>query len=110
MPIVALLANAAFDSETTRQLGLAFEAAWQAVKTSESTLGDESHAASTRELLAKRVIEMGRRGERNHDRLVENALDHLEKLREGPRIPQSPRNPRLFQRRGFGDGMFESGG
>ena len=41
MPIVPLLANAAFDSETTRQLGLAFEAAWQAVKTSESTLGDE---------------------------------------------------------------------
>jgi hypothetical protein len=74
------LTNAAFDSETTRQLGLAFEAAWQAVKTSGSTLGDESHAASTRELLAKRVIEMGRRGERNHDRLVENALDHLEKL------------------------------
>jgi hypothetical protein len=73
MPIVPLLANAAFDSETTRQLGLAFEAAWQAVKASGSTLGDESHAASTRELLAKRVIEMGRRGERNHDRLVENA-------------------------------------
>jgi hypothetical protein len=84
MPIVPLLANAAFDSETTRQLGLAFEAAWQAVKTSESTLGDESHAASIREILAKRVIEMGRRGERNHDRLVENALDHLEKMREAP--------------------------
>jgi hypothetical protein len=84
MPIVPLLANAAFDSETTHQLGLAFEAAWQAVKTSESPLGDESHAASTREILAKRVIEMGRRGERNHDRLVKNALDHLEKLREAP--------------------------
>jgi hypothetical protein len=33
----------------------------------------------TRELLAKRIIELAKRGERNPDRLVESALDHLAK-------------------------------
>jgi hypothetical protein len=77
MPIVKFLANAGFDAEATHLLGSAFDAAWQAVRTSGSVLADETHAASTRRRLAKRVIEMGRRGERNHDRLVEDALIHL---------------------------------
>jgi hypothetical protein len=38
----------------------------------------------TRELLAKRIIEMAKRGERNPDRLVENALDHLARSRAIP--------------------------
>jgi tagatose-1,6-bisphosphate aldolase non-catalytic subunit AgaZ/GatZ len=77
VPMVALLSNAAFDSETTQLLGAAFEAGWEKVKTSGSALAQESQAALTRELLAKRIIEMAKRGERNPDRLVENALDHL---------------------------------
>ena len=77
------LADAAFDAEATRLLGLAFEAAWQVVKTS---VADEAQADSIRECLAKRVIEMGRRGERNHDRLVEDALLHLAKSRAAPDI------------------------
>jgi len=76
MRMVALLANAAFDSETTELLGAAFEAAWEKLKTA-GTLAEGSDAALTRELLAKRIIEMAKRGERNPDRLVENALDHL---------------------------------
>jgi hypothetical protein len=79
MPLVPFLANSGFDPEATSLLGAAFEAAWQAVKASGSALADATHAAATRELLARRVIEMGRRGERNHDRLVEAALDHLAK-------------------------------
>jgi hypothetical protein len=71
------LADAAFDAEATQLLGSAFEAAWQAVKSSGNGLADEARAASIRECLARRVIEMGRRGERNHDRLVEDALLHL---------------------------------
>jgi hypothetical protein len=81
MPMVALLSNAAFDSETRQLLGRAFEAAWEKVKTSGSALAEESEAALTRELLAKRIIEMANRGERNADRLVENALDHLARSR-----------------------------
>ena len=81
MPMVALLSNAAFDAETTQLLGLAFEAAWQKVKTAGSALVEESEATLTRELLAKRIIEMAKRGERNPDRLVEIALDHLARSR-----------------------------
>jgi hypothetical protein len=81
MPMVSLLSDAAFDSETTQLLGAAFEAAWEDVKTSGSALAEGAEAASTRELLAKRIIEIAKRGERNPDRLVEIALDHLARSR-----------------------------
>jgi len=81
MPMVALLSNAAFDCETTQLLGAAFEAAWEKVKTTGNGLAAESEAALTRELLAKRIIDIAKRGERNPDRLVENALDHLARSR-----------------------------
>jgi hypothetical protein len=82
-PAGSAVADAAFDTEATRLLSEAFEAAWQVVKSS-GAVADEAHAASIRECLAKRVIEMGRRGERNHDRLVEEALLHLAKSRAAP--------------------------
>jgi uncharacterized protein with NRDE domain len=81
MPLVALFSNAAFDSEATQLLGAAFEAAWQKVKSTSSALAEGSEAALTRELLAKRIIELAKRGERNPDRLVESALDHLARSR-----------------------------
>ena len=81
MGMVALFSNAAFDSETTELLGAAFEAAWQKLNAAGGTLAEGSEAALTRELLAKRIIEMAKRGERNPDRLVESALDHLAKSR-----------------------------
>jgi hypothetical protein len=84
VPIVPLLASAAFDDEATRLLGSAFESAWQTVMTSGSALADETRATSTRERLANRLIEMGRRGERNHGRLVENALAHLARSTGAP--------------------------
>jgi hypothetical protein len=37
----------------------------------------ESHAASTREVLARRIIEMGKHGERDLQPLVEDAIAHL---------------------------------
>lgn len=77
-PTESAFADAAFDTEATRLLSAAFEAAWQVVQSS-GAVADEAHAASIRESLAKRVIEIGRRGERNHDRLVEEALLHLAK-------------------------------
>jgi hypothetical protein len=67
----------AFNSEVTRLLGSAFEDAWQQLAQSEAALADGRRAASIRELLAKRIIELGRHGERNHDRLVETALAAL---------------------------------
>jgi hypothetical protein len=80
MPIGALLGTNAFDSETTRLLGAAFEAAWRKLEASGSALAGNSRAAETRDLLARRIIEVGRRGETNCDRLVEDALAHLARL------------------------------
>jgi len=47
------------------------------VQKSGSPLADEVQAAITRERLAKRIIELGQKGERNHQRLVEDALADL---------------------------------
>jgi hypothetical protein len=77
VPMPGLAADAAFDAETTKLLGAAFEAAWQTVETSGSGYADAPHAAATRELLAKRIVERAKQGERDHGRLVEDALDHL---------------------------------
>ena len=84
-PAGTAFADAAFDTEATRLLSAAFEAAWQVVKSS-GAVADEAHAASIRECLAKRVIELGRRGERNQDRLVEDALLYLARSRTAPDV------------------------
>jgi hypothetical protein len=77
MPIDSLLENAAFDLETTALLASAFDAAWDTVKKSGSPLAANENAASTRNLLAKRIIKMGQQGERDRQRLVDDALAHL---------------------------------
>ena len=74
MPMAKLLPSRAFDPETTSLLGAAFDRAWQTVQTSGSPLAAEKHAAATREILAKKILAAGHRGERNMNRLVEEAL------------------------------------
>jgi hypothetical protein len=77
MPAPSLLANKAFDDETTSRLGVAYETAWRKLKASGSSLTEKSHAASTRERLAKCILEMGQLGETDSNRLVEKALGRL---------------------------------
>ena len=77
MPMNLLLANKAFDSETTQLLGSAFDAAWETVKASNGPLLDERHVASMRELLAKFIIATVEQGERDLNRLIEKALLRL---------------------------------
>src|SRR5262249_46274756 len=77
MPRSSLSANKAFDDETTSRLGAAYEAAWRRLKASGSPLVEKAHAASTREQLAKCILEMGHRGETDSNRLVEKALVRL---------------------------------
>jgi hypothetical protein len=81
MPIVALLQKAAFDPETTHILTTAFDKAWDKFKSSGSPLADDACAPSTRALLAKQIIEIAQRGERNIDRLVENGVAYLQEVR-----------------------------
>ena len=72
MPIVALLQKAAFDPETTHILTTA---------SSGSPLADDACAPSTRALLAKQIIEIAQKGERNVDRLVENGVAYLQEVK-----------------------------
>jgi len=71
-PANGFVPDKAFDAETTRLLGAAFDAAWETVLGSGQV--DARHAAGIRESLAKRIIEMVQGGERSQQRLVEKAL------------------------------------
>jgi hypothetical protein len=88
MPIIASLAQNAFDPESIRVLETAFDAAWKTVNSSGSDLAVDGRAASTRELLAKRIIEMAERGESDPRRLVDDALAHLAASRQDDTPPK----------------------
>jgi hypothetical protein len=77
MPILSLLRETAFDPETTALLASAFDIAWGVVKKSGNSLAADDQAASTREVLAKRIIDRAQQGERDPKRLVDDALVHL---------------------------------
>src|SRR6266536_4331953 len=64
MPIIPLLESGFFDPAATKILIAAFDTTWQMLKTSGNVLAADYRAASTRELLAKRIIETARLGER----------------------------------------------
>jgi hypothetical protein len=77
MSMDSLPRNKVFDVEATKVLASAFDAAWEKVKASDDSLAEEQRAAATRELLAKCMIAMVEQGERNPNRLIENALNRL---------------------------------
>jgi hypothetical protein len=84
VPIGQLLrSHGFFNPETTKSLTAAFDTAWRILKTSGSTLAADYQSASTRELLANRIIEMASQGERDPLRLVDDALAHLAKSNWG---------------------------
>jgi hypothetical protein len=67
MPISQFLGNSKFDPETKRIVGLAFEMTRLALG-----LADRGDIAN--EMIAKRIIELAKAGERNPDLLCENAV------------------------------------
>jgi hypothetical protein len=71
MPITSFLGDQRYDAETKRVMGVAFEMARATVL---RTWGNTADA-----MLAKRIIELARAGERNPDRLCEEALKILGK-------------------------------
>jgi hypothetical protein len=77
MSIVPFLRENAFDPKAISILAAAFDAAWRTVLKSGSPLASAADSMATRERLAKRIIEMGTQGERDHDRLVADALAYL---------------------------------
>jgi hypothetical protein len=81
MSIIASLAQTAFDPESIRVLETTFNAAWKTLNSSGSDFAVETRAGYTRELLARRIIEMAERGERDPRRLVDDALLHFADLK-----------------------------
>jgi hypothetical protein len=77
MPVVSLFGEGSFDPETTSLLAAALEAAWGTVRRSGSPLAADAQALSTREALAKRIIECAKEGERDPTILVSDAVSHL---------------------------------
>jgi hypothetical protein len=75
--IIPFLKGNAFDPEAVRILAAAFDAAWDIVRKTGGPLASDAQAMTARERLAKRIIEMGQKGMRNHQRLVEDAIAHL---------------------------------
>jgi hypothetical protein len=69
MPITQFLGDQKFNGETQRIMGVAFEMAHAAVV---RDWGDYANA-----VIAKRIIELAKAGERNPDLLCEQALDDL---------------------------------
>jgi hypothetical protein len=77
MPIIPLLAQSAFEPETIETLVSAFETAWQKVEQSGSKLAAPGYKRAAQELIAKRIIEMAQRGERDPAQLADDAVAYL---------------------------------
>jgi hypothetical protein len=86
-PMDSLLANRAFDAETTRFLGSAFDAAWERIE--ETNIQPAEGQVAMRELLAKFIIAKAEQGEKDPRRLIETALRRLRNdLRRGHALEQ----------------------
>jgi len=77
MSIVPLLAQSAFDPEFIETLVSAYEDAWQKIEKSGSAFASPRYQRAAQEIVAKRIIEMAQRGEREPARLTEDAVTYL---------------------------------
>jgi hypothetical protein len=68
MPIRTYLNGEQFDAETIRVLGVAFEITRAALRI-------EDHNAAAKEVVARKLIQMAKEGERDPDRLSERLLE-----------------------------------
>ena len=66
-----------FDADDVRILSDAFDEAWTTVQRSGVSFGQDPQAEATRELLALRIIEMAQLGERDKNRLRDDAIQYL---------------------------------
>jgi hypothetical protein len=87
--IIPFAENRIFDPETIHLLAAAFDNAWKSVTVRGDQFADPLMAAHSRELLAKRIMELAQRGERDSIRLCDEALAYLreqspEERRGGP--------------------------
>jgi hypothetical protein len=77
MSIGPLLAQSAFDPEFIETLVSAYEDAWRKVEQSGSAFASPRYRRAAQEIVAKRIIEMAQRGEREPTQLAEDAASYL---------------------------------
>ena len=77
MSLVPLLAQSAFDPEFIETLVSAYEDAWRKVEQSGSAFASPRYRRAAQEIVAKRIIEMAQRGEREPTQLAEDAANYL---------------------------------
>jgi hypothetical protein len=77
MPITPLLTQSAFDPEVIATLVAAYEDAWQKIEQSGSTFASPRYRRAAKEIVAKRIIEMAQRGEREPTHLANDAVAYL---------------------------------
>jgi hypothetical protein len=77
MTIVPLLAESAFDPEVVEILASAFESAWASIEKSGSALASPRYKRAAQEILAKHIIETAQGGERDRQRLADDAVTYL---------------------------------
>ena len=63
-----------FDPEAAAAMGLAFDAAWQKLLVRGTHLAAPWHAEATREALAMQIIDVAKTGERDVNRLRDDAV------------------------------------
>ncbi|MGA2893053.1 MAG: hypothetical protein ABSE22_09295 [Xanthobacteraceae bacterium] len=79
MPIIPLLKQSAFEPEMIETLVSVFETAWQRVEQSGSKLSSPAYKRAAQEIIAKRIIEMAQRGERDAGQLADDAVAYMER-------------------------------
>jgi hypothetical protein len=71
----------AFDPEINALLSAAFEAAWDEYRGQAARPTDEQDRLDTRDLIARRIVQMGNLGERDQSILVADALAHVARVK-----------------------------
>jgi hypothetical protein len=79
MSIIPLLQQSAFEPEMIEILASVFETAWQKVEQSGSKLASPAYRRPAQEIIAKRIIEMAQRGERDPAELADDAVAYLQR-------------------------------
>jgi len=75
-----------FDPAVCAALGLAFDTAWQKLLVSGTPIASSPYANATREALAIRIVDLAKTGERDVNRLRDDAVAFVLDARRGPWI------------------------
>jgi hypothetical protein len=74
-----------FDPKIAEAMGVAFDTAWQKLLVSGSELASSGYAEATREALAMHIIDLAKTGERDVNRLRDDAVTFvLDALQRDP--------------------------